>query len=286
MMSHTNVVSVRQSLQASIESLSYHGFEESRLEAEVLLACVLGIDRSRLILHLEESLSPFEGEQLERLIRRRLNHEPIAYITGHKEFFGLDFLITPATLIPRPETELIVEKALELARGKPASIADVGTGCGAIAVVLAAHLPDVKVYATDISNDVLEAARENARRHGVAERIRFLWGDLLQPVDGPVDMIVANLPYISEREMSELSEDVRLHEPELALAGGSAGLDYIERLLAQASGKLNSGGAVLVEIGYDQGRAVMALARKHFPDSGVEVLADLNGHDRLVMVSR
>ncbi len=284
MIPHTNPMSVRQALQDATESL-LQGFEEGRLEAGILLSRVLGINRSELISHLEDTLSSDQTKELDQLIRRRLNHEPVAYITGNREFFGLDFHVTPATLIPRPETEFLVEKTLDLARSRAVSIADIGTGCGAIAIALAVNLPEALIYAVDISITALEIARGNSQRHGVADRIQLLHGNLLQPLDDRgMDIIVANLPYVSNQEMAELSEDIRRHEPELALAGGPEGLDYIDRLLAQAGEKLHSGGAVLLEIGCGQGDAVVELVGKYFAGAGVNVLSDLGGNDRVVVV--
>jgi len=282
-----NATLIKHVLHDTAELLVDGGFEEGLLEAEVLLAEVLGISRTELFLLRETTLSTDQTKRLDHLIWRRLNHEPIAYITGHKEFFGIDFIVSRDTLIPRPETELLVEKALELAASRVPtieSIADIGTGCGAIAVALAVHLSAVKVYAIDISASALETATVNARSHGVAERVDFLRGDLLQPLPEPVDIILANLPYVSGREMETLSEDVRLYEPEMALAGGPEGLDQIDRLLAQAGEKLRSGGAVLLEIGYEQGPDVADLAKRYFPQAEIEIVSDLSGNDRVVVV--
>ena len=221
------------------------------------------------------------------LIQRRIGHEPTAYITGHKEFFGIDFKVSPGTLIPRPDTELLVETAIELANTAfPQSclIADVGTGCGAIAIALAQHLPQANIYATDISAAALELAKSNCRTHRVSHRVRLLQGDLLEPLPEPVQLIVANLPYISEPELSKLPLEISMFEPQIALAGGPDGLMQIERLLSQASSKLLSGGAILLEVGYDQGTAVKALARKCFPTAKISVVTDLSGLDRVVRI--
>lgn len=225
---------------------------------------------------------------LSRLIQRRISREPTAYITGHKEFFGIDFEVSPHTLIPRPDTELLVETAIKLANAAfPQSclIADIGTGCGAIAIALALHLPQAKIYATEISSAALEVAESNCQKHGVSNRIRLLQGDLLESLPEPVQLIVANLPYISEPELPKLPFEISMFEPQLALAGGTDGLTQIRRLLAQASSKLLSGGAVLLEIGYDQGPVVKDLARKYFPSARVSVATDLNGLDRVVTIS-
>ncbi|MBM3132900.1 MAG: peptide chain release factor N(5)-glutamine methyltransferase, partial [Chloroflexi bacterium] len=193
--------------------------------------------------------------------------------------------VTPDTLIPRPETELLVDKALELASGRSIkSVADIGTGCGAIAIVLAVNLPRSEVYAIDLSQSALKIASENARRLGAAKRVRFLEGDLLEPLPLPVDLIAANLPYVTDAEMTGLADDVRLFEPRTALAGGPQGFDYMERLLKQAPRKLSPGGAILLEIGAAQGERTSALARKAFPRAMVEVVPDLGGRDRVVMI--
>ena len=230
---------------------------------------------------------PSQALTFSELIQRRINHEPTAYITGHKEFFGIDFKVSHDTLIPRPDTELLVEKAIELANNgfsKSCLIADIGTGCGAIAIALALHLPQAKIYATDISPAALEVAESNCQKYKVSNRVRLLQGDLLEPLPEPVQLIVANLPYIGEPELLKLPLEISMFEPPLALAGGTDGLRQIERLLFQASSKLLNGGAVLLEVGYDQGQAVKDLARKCFPPSEITVVTDLSGLDRVVTI--
>jgi release factor glutamine methyltransferase len=222
------------------------------------------------------------------LVKRRINHEPTAYITGHKEFFGIDFTVTPDTIIPRPDTELLVENAIELARTRlPESclIGDIGTGCGAIAIALARHLPRARIYATDISAPALEVARSNCHRHGVSERVILLQGDVLEPLPEPVHLIVSNLPYIRESELPTMPPEIAMYEPRIAFAGGKDGLRLVERLLSQVSRRLLNDGAVLIEIGYDQGLAVSELARKYFPNAEIGVATDLSGLDRLVCIS-
>jgi release factor glutamine methyltransferase len=218
-------------------------------------------------------------------LQRRINHEPTAYITGHKEFFGINLIVTPNTIIPRPDTEILVEKAIELANTKlPESclIADIGTGCGAIAIALAKHLPKAKIYATDISIPALEVANSNCQHHGVSERVVLLHGDVLEPLSEPVHLIVSNLPYIKESELSTMPPEIAMYEPQIAFAGGKDGLRLVEKLLSQVKEKLLKDGAVLIEIGYDQGVAVSELARKYFSEAQVNVVADLSGLDRLV----
>ena len=235
----------------------------------------------------KQELLPDQILAFSHLIQRRMSHEPTAYITGHKEFFSIDFDVSPSSLIPRPDTELLVETAIELANTAfPQSclIADVGTGCGAIAIALALHLPQAKFYATDISAAALEVAKGNCRKHRMSNRVRLLQGDLLEPLPEPVQLIVANLPYISEPELPKLPLEISMFEPQMALAGGTDGLMQIERLLYQADSKLVSGGAILLEVGYDQGSAVKALAQKCFPTAKISLVTDLSGNDRVVRI--
>jgi release factor glutamine methyltransferase len=247
----------------------------------------LGIERVGIYADTKQELSNEQATAFSSLIKRRLKHEPTAYITGRKEFFGIDFQISAGTLIPRPETELLVEKAIELANTDfPQSclIADIGTGCGAIAIAMAIHLPKAKIYASDISAAALEVAGCNCLHHGVSDRITLLQGDLLDPLPEPVHLIVANLPYIKESELPTLPPEISMFEPQIALAGGSDGLKQIERLLSQAGRKLLPKGAIVLEIGYDQGQTVSELAQQYIPASRVNVIADLAGLDRTVII--
>jgi release factor glutamine methyltransferase len=260
-----------------------------RLEAEVLLAHVLGASRTVLMAHPERSLTSGQLDRYRKLVRHRVGNYPLPYLTGHVEFYGLKFEVTPDVLIPRPETETLVDLALA---GQPASIVDVGTGSGCIAVALAVHLPEAIVYAIDISPAALAVARRNAERHGVAERVRLMTGDVLSPRPGPVDLIVSNPPYIPSGECASLPDSIRNHEPWLALDGGSDGLAITRRLLAQSPAVLHSpdpveglpGGELLIEIGADQGKAASRLARAAFPQAAVRVHPDLAGRDRVLEV--
>ncbi len=261
------------------------GIEEPRLDAEVLLTHALGITRAQLLAHPQRQLSSTELTGYRQLIERRARREPLAYIVDHKEFYGLDFFVDPRVLIPRPETELLVEKAIEISQPQPV-IADVGTGSGAIAVSLAVHLPQALIYATDASSVALEVAARNCRRHGVQDRVHLLQGRLLEPLPGPVDLIVANLPYVSEVEWAQLPPEIRCYEPREALYGGPDGLDHIRRLLAQAGNYLRPEGSILLEIGATQSEAVVALARHHFPMARAQIIKDYAGLDRVVMVRR
>jgi release factor glutamine methyltransferase len=274
-------VNRREALARARDILTKSGIEDASLEGEVLARHVLDIDRAQLYSDLDLKLSPEQEKSLYRLLERRSRGEPSAYITGHREFYGLDFKVDPRVLIPRPESELLVELAVDLARGNSIKkIADIGTGCGAIAVSLAVHLPEASVYATDISPGALEVARTNCQRHGVAERVKLLCGDLLEPLEESVDMAVANLPYVRERD---LRKNAALgFEPMVALDGGKDGLDKIKKLRLQAGKRLKRGGYLLLEIGEGQAPAVSALWRKTFPETAIEVHKDLAGKARAV----
>jgi len=267
-------VTVREVIQRSASWLGDKGFPSARLEAELLLAHLLGVDR--VVLY-TQSDRPLDGGELDRcraLLRRRATGEPIAYLTGCREFYGLDFAVGPAVLVPRPETELLVDRAREL---EPSRFLDVGTGSGCIAVACAVRLPEAEGTATDVSAAALDVARGNAARHGVAERVRFLEGDLFAPLDGErFDLIASNPPYVAVGEAAEVAR----HEPALALFAGERGLDVIARLLAEAPAHLEAGGTLLMEIGEEQGDEVRALAARHF--RRVEIHPDLSGHPRIL----
>jgi release factor glutamine methyltransferase len=256
--------------------------DRPRLEVELLLAGVLDRSRIYLLAHPEAALAPDRARAYVDGVERRAAHEPLPYITGRAPFFGLDFAVTPDVLIPRPETELLVEEALAWVGAREgATGADVGTGSGCIVVSLAYHAPGVRWYATDTSAAALEVARANAAGHGVAPRVTFLHGDLLAPLPEPVDLIVSNPPYVAEGEWETLPPSVR-REPPAALLSGPEGLDHLGRLLDQARTRLRPGGLVLVEVGEAQGAAALALARDLFPGAAARVLPDLAGKDRVL----
>lgn len=258
--------------------------DSPRLEAEVLLAHILNRPRTFLLAHPEAALTPEQAAQFADGVARRAAGTPLPYLTGHIEFYGLDFAVTPAVLIPRPETELLVEESLAWLKSHPAATGvDVGTGSGCIAVALAVHAPDARLVATDISAAALGVARANAERHGVAARLTFLAGDLLSPLRGPVDLLVSNPPYVTEAEWDALPPSVR-QEPRLALTSGAEGLDALRRLLAQAAQRVRPGGLALIEIGERQGAAVQALAQAVFPQARVQILPDLAGKARVLKI--
>jgi len=282
-------VILREALQSVTQTLRRAGIADASVEAGLLLGHILGMSKTQLYIEPERSLTSVEIKHLRRLVQRRLDHEPAAYILGNCEFYGIDFCIDCHTFIPRPETELLVEKAVELARripypGKRITIADVGTGCGAIAISLALALPQAKIYATDISASALQVAEMNCRRHAVSSQVELLQGNLLEPLSQPVDMIVANLPYIKSCEFKDLSPEVRNFEPTTALAGGEDGLGKIQQILEQMPGKLNYGGCFLLEIGQGQGRMVTSLIKSYFPQASIELISDLGGIERVVKV--
>lgn len=254
------------------------------------MAHTLQQDRTWLFTHSGTLLSPAQIAAFQQQVARRNQREPVAYIVQQRAFFGLDFWVTPDVLVPRPETELLVETALELAQqhpsGAPLALADVGTGSGCIAVALARHLPQARVWASDISPAALAVARKNAALHGVAQRITFTKGDLLTGLPNALDLIVSNPPYVAQAVVAspDTMPEVRLFEPRLALDGGPSGLEVIERLLAQAATRLQPAGSLLVEIGFDQGQAVHALAKQYFPAATVRIKPDLAGLDRLLVV--
>ena len=275
----------REALAQAVARLQNEGVESPRFDAELLLAHVLDVNRAAVLAHPDRRLTPKQLTRFREIVARRANREPLAYILGHREFYGLDFLVDARVLIPRPETELLVEHALRLAQKLPASprIADVGAGSGAIAVTLAVHLPEATIYALDDSAGALAVVAANARRHGVGDRVRCLQGNLLAPLAEPVDLVTANLPYVATGEWEQLPPEIRDHEPRAALDGGANGLNLIRRLLETASAHLRPGGAILLEIGADQGAAVINLARKNFPQASVRLQQDYAGLDRLVI---
>ncbi len=265
------------------ETLTANRIEDAGLEAEVLLRHTLSFDRVQFYLQQDRELSAEENENFRQSLQRRLNNEPTAYITGHREFYGRDFYVDSGVLIPRPETELLVETALGLAANRPVhTIADIGTGSGAIAISLALSLPQTRIYATDISPAALKAAQINCRKHGVSAMVRLLQGDLLDPLPEPVDIIAANLPYVREDDLSRVN--TWDFEPSAALNGGHDGLDIIRRLCAQAVSKLRPGGALLLEIGLGQGEAATAFCRQLFPAANIKLIPDGNGIDRVVSI--
>ena len=262
--------------------------ERARRDAETLLLHVIRRERAALLGRRKEHLGEPEEEQYSVIVDRRFSGEPIQYILGETEFYGLPFTVTPAVLIPRPETEHLVEKALELSATlcPHPRILDIGTGSGALAVTLAHLLPTAQVTAIDLSRDALAVAQRNAEGNGVADRVRFLHGDLLGPVEGErFELVVSNPPYVPEADRLSLAVEVREHEPEMALFAGEDGLAIYRRLIPAAHVALEPGGWLLMEIGYGQSEAIAALLAA----SGFEQIGftpDLQGIPRVASACR
>ncbi len=279
---------ISEALRQGTRLIQSSGSDEARLEAELLLMHALKADRVHLYGRLQDELPVRAGNYYRRLLNRRLAHEPTPYIVGHKEFFGLEFETSRSALIPRPETETLVELAIDFARDRYAknrfTIADVGAGSGVIAIALASELPNARVIATDVSKRALALARRNAERHGVAARIQFVEGDTLLPIEGRAEIIATNLPYVTTEDWLATPPEIREWEPRRALDGGVDGLRYIRRLLRQAPEKLARNGALFAEIGDRQGSIAQSLAEEAFPVAEIEVKPDLAGRDRVLCV--
>ncbi len=275
---------VKEVLAGGRRRLAAAGVEEADIEAEVLLREALGRTRAGLLAGLGEDVTPRQSGAYDALLARRLSGEPVAYILGRREFYGRDFAVDGRVLIPRPETELLVEQALVAARGRCRPLlADVGTGSGAVAITLALELPEACIYASDISPAALEVARANCRRYGVAGRVSLLRGDLLEPLPEVVDIIVANLPYVSRAGL--VASRGLAAEPRLALDGGRDGLEVVRRFLGQVAGRLRPGGRVIMEIGLGQAGEVRRMLRQRFPLALPVVVPDLSGIERIVSFS-
>ena len=267
------------------------GIDSARLDAELLLGCALGVSREELILAAAKNLSVAESYRYEDFLVRRLNREPLAYITGRQEFWSLDFLVSGDVLVPRPETEMLVEFALshlaEANNSELPRILELGTGSGAIAVALATELPQAQIVATEISPAALAIARRNASRNGVSDAIRFLEGDLFsalaEDLENYFDLIISNPPYIPRDQISKLDAEVSRWEPRAALDGGVDGLDFYRRIAEEAPGYLGKRGAVAVEIGAAMGAVVSALFRNRAAYVDTQVHQDYSGRDRVVL---
>jgi len=261
--------------------------DRAQKDAELLLLHVLGQSRAWLLAHPGDTVSESACAHYSELLERRYRGEPIQYIVGETEFYGLPFRVAPDVLIPRPETEHVVEKAIALARALPRPrIADVGTGSGAIAVSLAHHLPDAQITAIDLSPNALVIAKENTARNKVRDRVRFIEGDLLAPVaTEQFDLVVSNPPYVASSDRDTLAIEVRDFEPPMALFAGNDGLDADRRLIPAARGVLVPGGFIVLEIGFSQEEPVGALLRAHGFDS-IVFTPDLQGIPRVASARR
>lgn len=273
---------LKQALNTAVSRLTAEQVPSPQMNAELLLRFVLGCDRAYLFAHPERELTADEQSRYEAALAERARGVPAQYITGHQEFWGMDLIVTPAVLIPRPETEHLIETVLQLENsGSRPRIADVGTGSGCIALALAKELPNAEIYATDTSAAALEIARANAARHQLEARIQFLQSDLLSGLEPPFDLIVSNPPYVGESE--EVQLEVRKFEPRSAVFGGPKGTEVITRLIPQARELLRSGGALVLEVsGSIADQVLRLLAGWHDPG----VIADLQQIPRVIRARR
>jgi release factor glutamine methyltransferase len=280
--------SIAEVLKEASRMLEAAGVPESRREASSLLSFVLGKDRTFLISHAEDPVDDDSLDRLREFVERRAAGEPLQYITGVQDFYGREFRVTSDVLIPRPETELLVEAALEVNTNDAAFICDVGTGSGCIAITLLCELSGGRAVAVDKSAAALEIAKLNAVRQSVAERAVFVVSDCFDAIDPSeyqFDLVVSNPPYVSESALAGLQREVRDHEPRVALSPGIDGLSVIRRLLTEAPGYLKANGHLLMEIGFDQGEAVRSLVNESVW-SLIEVRPDLQGIPRIVVLRK
>ena len=282
------MASVAERLAAARRRLEAAGLSaaDASLDSEVLARHILGWDRGDLIVRGRDPEPAGFAARLDALVARRSAREPVAQIVGGREFWGLDFEVTPDVLIPRPETEIIVQEALDFAAAHTCrEVIDIGTGSGCLAVAIAHELPSIHVTAVDASGAALEVARRNAARHGVAERITFHEGNILSGVSRRVDLIVSNPPYVPDADVAQMQEDVVRFEPHMALFGGPTGLEIVERIFVEATAHLAGGGQLIVEFGFGQRNDVTALAEK----TGwrvVRVREDLQSIPRTIVLTR
>ena len=285
----------RKALQSGLHILEQNSVPSAQLATELLLMQVLGIDRAALYTHLEIEVPPDLERRYMELIRERAAGKPVQYITGHQEFWGLDFEVNPDVLIPRPETEMLVETVIGLVGGNPAmrraarlQMADVGTGSGCIAIALAAEFPSSRIFATDLSRPALTVAERNAGRLGLRRSITFVQCDLLECFvagdNQPFDLVVANPPYVSQDEIAGLQREVRDFEPRLALGGFASNHEIYRRLIPQAHAVLKEGGRLILEMGYSMAEEVAALLDEGW--NAVEIRADLSGIPRVVIARK
>jgi release factor glutamine methyltransferase len=272
-------LTVLEVIKLSSDHLQKHGSDSARLDAEVLLAKALEVRRLDLYLQFDRQLTEVELTAYRALVARRAHGVPVAYLVGHKEFMALDFEVTPAVLVPNPDTEVLVQRAVALAReaARPFRVADIGTGSGCIAVAVAHYAPEVEVWATDISAEALEVAARNVAKHGLDSRVHLACGDLIEPLEGTFDLVCANLPYLPSTSM--LPAEV-IAQPGTALYAGQGGSELVTRLLAAAPPRLKPGGRVLAELDRSILSAVLEAADRTF--AGRRIHHDLGGHERVV----
>ncbi len=287
------MITVKDILKQGRQMLVLAGRESAQLDTYVLLGHVLKVERATFYAYSEREITAEQEQCFLSLIERRKQGEPVAYLVGHKEFYGLDFLVDRRVLIPRPETERLVETALNIihrrfALGQTPVVADIGTGSGAIAITLVVEEPRLPyIYASDLSSDALEVARLNCQRHHVEQHVRLLQGDLVESLPESVDLLIANLPYVGTEETTALAPDVRAYEPHLALFSGPQGLDLFQRfgIQVQQLGMLNKGAVILLEIGYQQSAPLIQLFYELWPQATITCEKDYAGWDRVLQIS-
>ena len=279
-------MTIKEAISATSERLAHEPIGPPRIAAEALMMFVLDRDRAFLFAHSEQELSADEQSRFQDAVAQRAAGKPLQYITGRQEFWGLEFIVSPAVLIPRPETEHLVSAALEKAaqmNRDDLRITDVGTGSGCVAIAIASELPEAQIETSDISAAALEVARANARKLGFADRVKYYESDLLAAASGTFDIIVSNPPYVGRCEADKVQREVREHEPEVAVFGGEQGLDIYRRLIPQAWEKLKPGGWLLMEIGFSIEEPVKELLVGW---GEVSTVPDLQGIPRVVCAKR
>lgn len=285
------VSTVVETLNKAANYLESRGLENPRLNAELLLGHVIGLRRIDLYLNHQRPLLADELSTFRTLVKRRLAGHPLQYLTGEAEFFSLPFQVSSAALIPRPETEILVDAALKRLGSMipPLRVADLGTGSGVIAIALAVHLSEAQFWATDRSSEALRLAERNARRHGVEERIHFVSGDLFDPLrgqEGTFSAVVSNPPYVSSGHLADLPAEIQLHEPLIALDGGRDGLKVIRRVIEEAPQFLSVGGILALEVGAGQAPEVVTLMDSAGGLSHLQTIEDYAGVERVVLAER
>ncbi|VAX36113.1 Peptide chain release factor N(5)-glutamine methyltransferase [hydrothermal vent metagenome] len=280
-----DVWTVRQILEWTTAHLQKHGSDSARLDAEILLAHARQCQRIDLYTRYNDILSDNDRTAMRELVQRRANAEPVAYLVGHREFFSLEFHVTPHVLIPRPDTETLVIELLELIKpiAHP-SVLDLCTGSGCIAIASAVNSPQAKVTATDLSKEALAIAAKNSQQHSMQNSIQFYQGDLFKalPTGSSYDLIVSNPPYVREDEYLTLADDILQHEPRLALVSGADGLDCIRSVINNAPQYLTSGGHLLIEFSPEQATAVASLMKENGAYKNITLIKDLSGKERAI----
>jgi release factor glutamine methyltransferase len=284
---------IQKLLDWMVSCFTEKDIDSPRLTAELILSFVLQMERIELYTHFDEVVGKPQLDKLHNLVKRCLQNEPVQYLTSRCEFYSLSFKVAPGCLIPRPETELLVERAIDFLRGRTGTqyVCDLCTGCGCIAAAIAKNFPDAKIIATDICDKALSVAAENIKKHNLSERVELLQGDLFEPVISQLDvkefdLIVCNPPYVSETEYEKLDTKVKNYEPKLALDGGQDGLDIYRRIATEAGGHLKKEGAVILEIGYLQGGGVKELLEETNAFSPIKIEKDFNNNDRIITAIR